>query len=182
MGRAGDAECGSRGGQPRVNLHSKKYVHLHPFRAPFLCCDDVRAERAPRVRGVHGGLRGTLGVHVAHFRLMCLTARNSPRHPTSPIMFLCPARAPARTRFDVRSSRGGWPERTPGERPHVLGVRVVAWLAVIIGSCRLSTWLVPFAFLLVVLNSCTHGLGNLQERDGEVGSWQTSGHSRSLFL
>ena len=26
-----------------------------------LCFDDVRAERAPRVRGVHEGLRGTLG-------------------------------------------------------------------------------------------------------------------------
>ena len=54
--------------------------------ARALCCDDVRAERPPLVRGVHEGLRGALGVHVAHFRRMFLTARNSLRHPTSPIM------------------------------------------------------------------------------------------------
>ena len=34
------------------------------------------------------------------------------------------------TGFDAWSSRGGRPERTLGERPHVLGARVVAWLAV----------------------------------------------------
>ena len=54
--------------------------------ARALCFDDVRAERAPRVRGVHEGLRGALGVHVAHFRPMCLTARNSLRRPKSPVM------------------------------------------------------------------------------------------------
>ena len=32
--------------------------------ARALCFDDVRAERAPRVCGVHEGLRGTLDVHV----------------------------------------------------------------------------------------------------------------------
>ena len=31
----------------------------------------------------------------------------------------------------MRSSRGGRPERTLGEHPHVLGGRVVAWLAVV---------------------------------------------------
>ena len=84
--------------------------------------DDVRAERAPRVRGVHEGLRGMLGVHVAHFRRMCLTARNSLRHPTSPI-----TSRTGPTRFDAWSSRGGWPERTLGELPHVLGRHVVSW-------------------------------------------------------
>ena len=68
----------------------------------------MRAERAPRVRGVHEGLRGALGVHVAHFRPICLTARmNSPRRPTSPI-----TSRTAPTRFDARSSRGGRPERS----------------------------------------------------------------------
>ena len=50
-----------------------------------LCCDDVNAERAPLVRGVHEGLWIMLGVQVAHFRPMCLTARNSLRRLTSPI-------------------------------------------------------------------------------------------------
>jgi len=89
--------------------------------ARALCFDDVRAERAPWVCGVHGGLGGALGVHVAHFHPMCLTAWNSPRHPTSPIT---PRTGP--TGFDVRSSRGGRPERTLGEHPHVLGARVIS--------------------------------------------------------
>ena len=88
--------------------------------ARALCFDDVRAERAPRVRGVKETPWGIPGMHVAHFRPMCLTAWNSLRHPTSPIM---PRTGP--TRFDVRSSRGGWPERTLGDHPHVLGPRVV---------------------------------------------------------
>ena len=48
--------------------------------------DDVRAERAPRVRGVHEALWGMPGVHVAHFSPMRLPARNSLRPPKSPIM------------------------------------------------------------------------------------------------
>ena len=66
--------------------------------ARALCFDDVRAERAPWVCGVHGGLGGALGVHVAHFLPMCLTAWNSPRHPTSPI-----TSRTGPTGFDVRS-------------------------------------------------------------------------------
>ena len=66
--------------------------------ARALCFDDVRAERAPLVCGVHGGLGDALGVHVAHFRPMCLTARNSLRHPTGPI-----TSRTGPTRFDVRS-------------------------------------------------------------------------------
>ena len=68
--------------------------------ARALCCDDVRAERAPLVCGVHEGLGGMLGVHVAHFRPMCLTARNSLRHPTSPI-----TSRTGPTRFDARKAR-----------------------------------------------------------------------------
>ena len=82
---------------------------------------DVHAERAPWVCGVHGDLGGALGVHVAHFRPMCLTARNSLRHPKSPIMSRT-----GPTRFDARSSRGGRPERTLGEHPHVLGARIIS--------------------------------------------------------
>ena len=67
-----------------------------------LCCDDVNAERAPRARGVHEAPWSTLGVHVAHFRPMCLTAWNNPRRLTCPIMSRT-----GPTRFDVWSSRGG---------------------------------------------------------------------------
>ena len=81
----------------------------------------MNAERALWVRGVHEGPWSALGVHVAHFRPMCLTAWNSPRHPTSPIMSRT-----GPTGFDVWSSRGGRPERTLGEHPHVLGGRVVS--------------------------------------------------------
>ena len=88
-----------------------------------LCCDDVNAERAPRVRGVKETLWGVPGVHVAHFRPMCLTARNSLRRLTSPIM---PRTGP--TRFDVRSSPGGRAEWALGEHPHVPGGRIAAWL------------------------------------------------------
>jgi hypothetical protein len=63
-------------------------------RAP--CGDDVRAERAPRDRGVHQPLRSVLGVRVAHFRRKCLTARNGLRRPRSPIL---PRTGP--TRFDA---------------------------------------------------------------------------------
>ena len=59
--------------------------------ARALCCDDVRAERAPRVRGVHWGLRGTLGVHVAFILERCLRSyeilmrsRRSLRGPGTP--------------------------------------------------------------------------------------------------
>ena len=41
----------------------------------------TRAERDLRDRGVHEALRGMLGVHVAHFCPMGLTAQNSLRHP-----------------------------------------------------------------------------------------------------
>ena len=68
-----------------------------------LCCDDVNAERAPRARGVHEAPWSTLGVHVAHFRPMCLTAWNSACATLRAL--LCPARAP--TRFDAWSSWGG---------------------------------------------------------------------------
>ena len=61
------------------------------------------------------------GVHVAHFCPMCLTTRNGLRHPKSPVM---PRTSP--TRFDAWSSRGGRLERTQGEHPHVLGLRVTA--------------------------------------------------------
>ena len=61
-----------------------------------LCGDDVSAVRAPRVRGVEETPWGTLGVHVAHFRPMCLTAWNSLRPPKRPIM----ART-GPTRFDA---------------------------------------------------------------------------------
>merc|ERR1712086_1219622 len=81
-----------------VNETTYTYTPSDARAARALCFDDVRAERAPRVRGVHGGLRGMLGVHVAHFRPMCLTARNSPRHPTSPI-----TSRTGPTGFDVRS-------------------------------------------------------------------------------
>ena len=88
-------------------------------RAPF-----ASTTCAPSVpHGSAGSMRasgGTLGVHVAHFRPMCLTAWNSPRHPTSPILSRT-----GPTGFDARSSRGGRPERTLGECPHVLGARVV---------------------------------------------------------
>ena len=84
-------------------------------------------ERSSRVAQIFSdatGVRasgGTLGVHVAHFRPMCLTARNSLRHPTGPI-----TSRTGPTRFDARSWRGGRPERTLGEHPHVLGGRVVS--------------------------------------------------------
>ena len=48
--------------------------------------DDVRAERAPRVRGVHEALWGMPGVHVAHFSPMRLPAWNSLHPPKSPVM------------------------------------------------------------------------------------------------
>ena len=54
--------------------------------ARALCCDDASAERAPRVRVVKETLWGVPGMHVAHFRPMCLTARNSLRHPKSHVM------------------------------------------------------------------------------------------------
>ena len=83
---------------PLSFFFQRDYVHLHTpsdARAARALCfvrrpTDVRAERAsvPHgfVGGVDEGLHGMLGVHVAHFRPMCLTARNSPRHPTSPIL------------------------------------------------------------------------------------------------
>ena len=90
-------------------------------RAPF-----ASTTCAPSVpHGSVGSMRasgGMLGVHVAHFRPMCLTARNSLRHPTSPI-----TSRTGPTRFDAWSSRGGWPEWTLGELPHVLGRHVVSW-------------------------------------------------------
>ena len=88
--------------------------------ARALCFDDVRAERAPWVCGVHGGLGGALGVRVAYFRPMCLTARNSPCRLTCPIMSRT-----GHTWFDAWSSRGGWSEQTLGEHPHMLGLRIV---------------------------------------------------------
>ena len=48
--------------------------------------DDVRAERTPRVRGVHEALWGMPGVHVAHFSPMRLPAWNSLHPPKSPVM------------------------------------------------------------------------------------------------
>ena len=110
-----------REGKLNVQETHYSYTPSDTRAARALGFDDVRAERAPWVCGVHGGLGGALGVHVAHFRPMCLTAWNSPRHPTSPIMSRT-----GPTGFDVWSSRGGRPERTLGEHPHVLGGRVVS--------------------------------------------------------
>ena len=107
------------------SAHFFTYTPSDTRAARALCCDDVNAERAPRVRGVHKGLLGVLGVHVAHFRPMYLTARNSLRHPKSPVMSRT-----GPTRFDAWSSRGRRPERTLRGHPHVLGRRVVAWSAV----------------------------------------------------
>ena len=66
---------------PELSLYSYIFWETHYTYTPSgaraaraLCCDDVRAERAPRIRGVREGLRSALGVHVAHFRPMCLTA------------------------------------------------------------------------------------------------------------
>ena len=93
-------------------------------RARALCCDYVRAERAPRVHGVHEGPWSMLGMHVAHFRPMCPCAS-----PPGRISVSASACAPLSepyyvphvpTRFDVWSSRGGKPERTLGEHPQVL--------------------------------------------------------------
>ena len=103
-------------------------------------------ERSSRVAQIFSdatGVRasgGTLGVHVAHFRPMCLTARNSLRHPTGPI-----TSRTGPTRFDARSWRGGRPERTLGEHPHVLGGRVV---------CRKAVDLVSF---MPPARACTAG-------------------------
>ena len=92
---------------------------------------DVHAERAPEAPMDPTDPCGTLGARVRHFTLMCLTARTAcVALRTSPIM---PRTGP--TRLDVRSSRGGRPERTLGEHPHVLGGRVV---------CRKGVDLVPF--------------------------------------
>ena len=85
----------------RVETHYT-YTPWHARAARALCFDDARAERAPWVCGVHGGLGGALGVHVAHFRPMCLTAWNSLRHPKSPTMSRT-----GPTGFDAWSSRGG---------------------------------------------------------------------------
>ena len=77
-------------------VRTQSYTPSDTRAARALCCDDVRVERAPLVRGVHEGPWSTLGVHVAHFCPMCLTARNSVRHPKSPVMSrTCP------TRFDA---------------------------------------------------------------------------------
>ena len=90
--------------------------------ARALCFDDVHAERAPRVRGVKETPWSMPGMHVAHFRPMCLTAWNSLRPPKRPIMSRT-----GPTRFDAWSSWGGRPERTLGGRPRALGRHVVSW-------------------------------------------------------
>ena len=115
------------------NIERRDSLHYTPSDARgarALCCDDVNAERAPRVRGVKETLWGVPGVHVAHFRPMCLTARNSLRHPKSPVMSRT-----GPTRFDAWSSRGRRPERTLRGHPHVLGRHVV---------CRKGVYLVSF--------------------------------------
>ena len=107
-----------------VSFRNQRLRHSYtPLPTRALCGDHVRAEFASRVRGVHEGLRGTLGVHVVHFPPMCLTARISLRRPTSHIT---PRTGP--TRFDVRSSPGGRAEWALGEHPHVPRGRVAAWL------------------------------------------------------
>ena len=110
----------------RASLQPRDSLHLHPSdarAARALCGGDVRAECPSRVRGVHEGLWGTLGVHVVHFSPMCLTARISLGRPMSHIT---PRTGP--TRFDVRSSPGGRAEWALGEHPHVPGGRIAAWL------------------------------------------------------
>ena len=72
-------------------------------------------------------------MHVAHFRRKCLTARNGLRRPRSPFL---PRTGP--TRFDARSSRGRRPEWALREHPHVLGLRVAAWEAVLSGAAALT--------------------------------------------
>ena len=106
------------------------YTPSDAHAARALCGNDVRAERAPRVRGVNETLWGVPGMHVAHFGPMCLTAWNSLRPPKRPIMSRT-----GPTRFDAWSSWGGRPERTLGGRPRVLGRRVV---------CRKGVQLVSF--------------------------------------
>ena len=62
----------------------------------------------------------THGVHVAHFRPMCLTAWNSLRPPKRPLMFRTGA-----TRFGAWFSWGGRPKQNPRSHPRVLGRHVV---------------------------------------------------------
>ena len=82
------------------------YTPSDAHAARALCGNDVRAERAPRVRGVNETLWGVPGMHVAHFGPMCLTAWNSLRPPKRPIMSRT-----GPTRFDAWSSWGGRPEK-----------------------------------------------------------------------
>ena len=73
-------------------------------RTRALCCDDVRAERAPRVRGVHEGPWSMLGMHVAHFRPMCPCASPPGRISVSASACapLCPAGSPSHKKNYVR--------------------------------------------------------------------------------
>ena len=85
-----------------------------------LCCDDVNAERAPLVRGVHEGLWIMLGVQVAHFRPMCLTARNSPpARATLRVLLIMSRTAPTSEVRRVGGPRGagGPPARATADPP-----------------------------------------------------------------
>ena len=94
-----------------------------PTRAPFASTTwDVRAERAPRNRGVHEGLWGTLGVHIAHFRPMCASPLGTACATLRAL--LCPARAPR----DSTCGPGG--AGGPSGSTRTCSMRVGAWLAV----------------------------------------------------
>ena len=79
----------------------------------------MRAERAPRVRGVHEGLRVTLDVHVAHFCPMCLTGHcpEQPACATLRALLITPRTGPNEVQRAVLAGRvtrvdpGGAPAR-----------------------------------------------------------------------
>ena len=102
-----------------------RYTPCDARAARALCGDDVRAECPSRVRGVHEGLRGTLGVHVVHFPPMCLTARiNQPGPPYEP--YYAP-HGPHEVRRAVLAGRearvdpGGAPARARRPRRRMVG-------------------------------------------------------------
>ena len=109
--------------------------------------DDVRAERAPRVRGVHEALWGMPGVHVAHFNPMRLPAWNSLHPPKSPVMpphgphvtlrvvlggreaQVDPSGAPARDRPARRQLDGG-PRAPPAPKGKIEKLRILPLISV----------------------------------------------------
>jgi hypothetical protein len=92
-------------GALRVSARGGYTTTSEPRAARALCFDGVRAERAPRVRGVHEGLRDA---HVAHFRPICLTARNSPRRPRALLRPARPPRGSTRGPLGAGGPSGPW--------------------------------------------------------------------------